>query len=152
MRNLKNIALIAAFALTGSVFAATSSTPAGYDGATLTIAGISTTARSVSFTVPSTTVTITSGYLRPSAVYTVTVPVTNTTDRKITVSAAPTVTGTGAGLVTVSGGGTLTDLSPNTEGVMNYTVTMTSAADAAAFAGKSVTLTFDISATSTSIN
>ncbi|GAA4001638.1 hypothetical protein GCM10022631_10230 [Deinococcus rubellus] len=152
MRNFKNIALIAVLALTGSAFAVTSSTPTDYDNATLAVTATGATAQNVSFTVPSTSLTITTGYMRPSATYTVTVPVTNTTDRKITVSAVATPTGTGASLVTVTGGVTLTDLAPGADGVLTYTVNTSASASAADFAGKSVTITFDISATSSSIN
>ena len=151
MRNLKNIALIAVLALTGTVSAA-SSTSSDYDNATLAVAATGVTAQNVSFTVPSTSVLISSTFMRPAATYTVTVPVTNTTDRLITVSAVPTVSGSGTALVTVTGGTTLTDLAPGAEGVLTYTVTTSASASVSDFSGKSVTITFAISATSTSVN
>ncbi|GGR36012.1 hypothetical protein [Deinococcus ruber] len=151
MRTLKNIVLLSVLALSGSVFAATS-TAVDYDHATLAVTASGTTAQNVSFTVPATAVTITSGYMRPSASYTISVPVSNTTDRKITVSAAPTVTGSGASLVTVSGGTALTDLAAGSDGSLTYTVTTSASASAADFAGKTVTITFDITATSTATN
>ncbi|ULH17468.1 hypothetical protein MF271_20645 (plasmid) [Deinococcus sp. KNUC1210] len=151
MRTLKNIVLLSVLALSGSVFAA-SSTAVDYDNATLAITATGTTAQNVSFTVPSTALTISSAYMRPSASYTVAVPVTNTTDRKITVSAAPTVSGSGTSLVTVSGGTDLTDLAAGATGTFTYTVTTSASASAEDFAGKSVIITFDISATSTSTN
>lgn len=151
MRNFKNIALIAALALGSSAFAV-GSTPLDYDHATAVVVASGTTAQSVSFSVPQTTVAISSGYMRPGATYTVEVPVTNTTDRKISISADSVLSGDGAALVTLSGGAAVDDVMPGETATLSYTVILSSAADAAAFAGKSVTLTFTINAASTSTN
>jgi hypothetical protein len=152
MRKLKTMALLAVLALPGSAFAAVDSAPAGYDDATLAVTATGSTAQNVSFSVSSTAVTITPDFMRPSSTYTVTVPVTNTTNRKITVSATATPSGTGASLITVTGGAPLTDLAPGATGNLTYTVITSASASATDFAGKSVTITFDISATSTSTN
>jgi hypothetical protein len=149
MRNFKNVLLTAVLALsTGAL--AVSSNPVDYDHATLAVLATGSTAQNVSFSVPSTALTISTGFMRPATTYTVTVPVTNTTDRIITVSATSATSGTGASLVSVTPSGSPVDLAPGASGTLTFSVMTSTSLSATDFAGKSVTLTFDISAVSTS--
>lgn len=145
--------LLALALLTSGAALAETSTPVDYDHANLIVTATGNTAQAVSFTTPSSSLTIRgdNGYLRPGASYTVTVPVTNTTDRMIDVTTATSVSGSGTDLVTVTPvTSTLTALAAGASGNLTYTVTVADATDAAAFASKAVTITFTLSGSSTS--
>ncbi len=151
MRHFKQLALVTALSLSSAAFATATSTPLTYDTATLAVTATGSTAQAVNFTVPSTSVSISDGYLRPGMTYTITVPVTNSTDRAIDITSDFDVAGTGAGLVTVTPiMGSITGLVAQSNGTLTYTVRMTDAQDAAAFAGKGVTVTFTLTGSSQS--
>ena len=95
MRHFKTVALISAL-IVGSAFAIKPSEPTGYGTAESSVTATGTYASAVSFTLPNGLLTIPKKQVRPGASFTVTIPVTNTTDRPITVTAGP-VTGTGVG-------------------------------------------------------
>lgn len=143
MRNIA-FALLTAFALAGAAQAA-DSTPVDYDHATLTVMASGAYGEAVNFTVPSTTVQLGSGLLRPGATYTVSIPVTNTTDRPITVSVTNAVVGgTGAGLVTLTGGTTSAVVAPNAVGTLTYTVSLDPTLSPAATSSKTVSIEFNL--------
>lgn len=87
MRHLKNIALLTALTLGGAASAAVDSTSSSYGSAYTDITTTGTYQKAVSFSVPNSTLTIPSTQVRPGADFTVTVPVTNTTDHTITITA-----------------------------------------------------------------
>jgi len=126
MRNLKTSLLIAALALSNAAFAV-GSTSTGFGTATSSASASGTYASIVSFTIPTASLTIPSNQVRPGASFTVTIPVTNTTDRTITVTPSA-VTG-GASNVTVS-----TPLAHDiaTGASFSFVYTVTFAADSAA--------------------
>ncbi|AFD26981.1 hypothetical protein [Deinococcus gobiensis] len=86
MRNIKNIALLLTFALSTAATAITS-TSTGYGSATASVTASGTYASNVSFTLPAASLEIPSAQVRPGATFKITIPVTNTTDRKVTITA-----------------------------------------------------------------
>ncbi len=86
MRNFKSIALIAALALSNAAYAA-DSTNTDFSNAESTTTASGTYATAVSFTLPNASLSIPSQQIRPGASFTITLPVTNTTDRAVNISA-----------------------------------------------------------------
>ena len=86
MRHFKTVALISAL-IVGSAFAIKPSEPTGYGTAESSVTATGTYASAVSFTLPNGLLTIPKKQVRPGASFTVTIPVTNTTDRPITITA-----------------------------------------------------------------
>lgn len=84
MRHFKTVALFSAL-VAGSAFAV-DSIPAGFGSATSSVTATGTYASAVSFTLPSATLAIPTKQVRPGATFTVTIPVTNTTGRSITIT------------------------------------------------------------------
>lgn len=135
MRHFKTVALFAAL-VAGSAFAVESSTPTGYGTATASVTATGTYASAVSFTLPNATLTIPTKQVRPGATFTVTIPVTNTTDRSITITPGDV---TAPGNVTVTNTSGPVAILAGDAGNLVYTVTF--ADDAASYA----TLTGDVS-------
>lgn len=128
------------------------STQTDYDNATMSLNADGTFSQAVSFSIPSTAITLSAGQIRPGNSFTVSVPVTNTTDRDIDVSVvnqAPT--GTGAAHLTVSGVSTTATVKPGEVATLTFTLAFDSATDAAQ-AGQSIKVVFDVSATASANN
>lgn len=146
MRHLKSVALSALLALTAPALAE-SSTQTDYNNASMSLTASGTFAEAVSFTIPSTTVTLDSQQVRPGNSFTVTIPVTNTTDREIRVKAVVSgQTGAGADHLTVTPGNDEQTIAPGTEAELTFTFTFDGSTDAAQ-AGKGVSVTFNVTAT-----
>lgn len=154
MFNTRKSALVIAalLSLGAPALAGTSSTQTDYDNAALSLSADGTYAQAVSFSVPSTAITLTAQQIRPDNSFTVSIPVTNTTDRDIDVSVvnqAPT--GTGAAHLTVSGVSTTANIKPGEVATLTFTLTFDSSTSAAQ-AGQTVSVVFDVSATASANN
>ncbi|AXG98115.1 hypothetical protein DVJ83_01870 [Deinococcus wulumuqiensis] len=154
MFNARKSALVIAALLTlaAPALAQTSSNQTDYDNAILSLSAAGTYAKAVSFSVPSTTVTLKAEQIRPGNSFTLSIPVTNTTDRDIDVSAvAKTPTGTGAANLTVSGVSPTATIMPGEDATLTFTLTFDSSTDEAQ-AGQTVQVVFDVSATASANN
>lgn len=144
MRTLKTFALLTA--LTCSAAFAVDSMPTGYGSANTTVTASGTYASAVSFTVPSASLNIPTPQVRPGASFTVTVPVTNTTDRSITVSAG-TIGKPGNATVVPTVG--TASIASGATGNLMYTITFdTDSAQAATLTG-TADFSFQVLATDT---
>ncbi len=90
MRNFKTLALITALTLSAAI-AQSTSTSDGFGNAEATATASGAYASAVSFTLPTASLSIPSQQIRPGATFTITVPVTNTTDRAVNISAGDVV-------------------------------------------------------------
>lgn len=153
MFNAKKSALVIAALLSFAAPAfAVDSTQTDYDNASMSLSAEGTYSQAVSFSVPSTAITLTAQQIRPDNSFTVSIPVTNTTDRDIDVSVvnqAPT--GTGAAHLTVSGVSTTANIKPGEVATLTFTLTFDSSTSAAQ-AGQTVSVVFDVSATASANN
>ena len=153
MFNAKKSALVIAALLSFAAPAfAVDSTQTDYDHAALSLSADGTYAQAVSFSVPSTAITLTAQQIRPGNSFTLSIPVTNTTDRDIDVSVvAKTPTGTGAANLTVSGVSTTATIKPGDDATLTFTLTFDNSTDAAQ-AGQTVQVVFDVRATASANN
>lgn len=133
MRNLKSLILMTAFALSTAGYAATS-TSDGFGNAEATAEASGTYATAVSFTLPSANLSIPSQQIRPGATFTITIPVTNTTDRKVDISAG--TVGKPANATVVNTTTSFPDVAAGATVPMVYTITFdTDSGDYTSFAG-----------------
>lgn len=140
-----NIAVLLTTLLALSTANAAGSTSTGFGAATSTMTATGTYASAVSFTIPDATLIIPAAQVRPGATFKVIIPVTNTTDRAISIEAG-TVTNGNTGLTVLAGANCDT---VTAGAVCNLEYTLTFAADsagAAAFGGTDVSVTFAINA------
>ena len=143
MRILKMATLTCILAL--STAHAATSTSTGYGAATSAVAASGTYASAVSFTIPDTTLTIPGAQVRPGATFTVTIPVTNTTDRAISIEAG-SITNGNTGLTVIAGANCDT-VAQGTVCNLEYTLTFANdSAGAATLGGTDVSVTFAINA------
>lgn len=146
MRDFKSVALAALLALTTPALAATSE-QTDYNSASMSLTANGTFAGVVSFTVPGTTVTLDSQQVRPGNSFTVTIPVTNTADREITVRAtAGTPSGAGANHLTVTPTNAEETVAVGGTAELTFTFTFDGSTDTAQ-AGQDVKVTFEVTAT-----
>lgn len=153
MFNAKKSALVIAALLSFAAPAfAVDSTQTNYDNASMSLSAAGTYAQAVSFSVPSPTVTLSAEQIRPGNSFTLSIPVTNTTDRDINVSAvAQAPSGTGAAHLKVSGVSTTATIKPGEDATLTFTLTFDNSTDAAQ-AGQTVSVVFDVSATASANN
>ncbi|MCD0157911.1 hypothetical protein [Deinococcus sp. 6GRE01] len=140
-----NMAALLTTILALSTANAAGSTSTGFGSATSTMTASGTYASAVSFTIPDTTLTIPKAQVRPGATFTVTIPVTNTTDRAITIEAGE-ITNGNTGLTIIAGANCDT-VAPGGLCNLEYTLTFANdSAGAAALGGTDVSVTFAINA------
>ncbi|MBZ9750315.1 hypothetical protein GO986_15285 [Deinococcus sp. HMF7620] len=146
MRKFSVLALTTLLLLPSAL--AETSTGDTYDRASMTVTASGAYGEAVNFEVPDTALNLDASALRPGATYTISVPVTNTTDRPIVVTGTSAVTGSYQGNVIVTAvTGSLT-LAPGGTGELQYTIGLPSDAAISATAGKTVTVTFSLEGTS----
>lgn len=140
MRSLTAVALLAALSF-GPAFAA-ASTPVDYDTATVLgeTADVGTFGQALSFNVAAGSVDL--DVMKPGETYTVTIPVTNTTDRDITVSLENVALTSGSGSVASTVPSDDVTITPGMTENLTITVTMKAAADVVA--GSKITLKYDV--------
>ncbi|MFN4253263.1 hypothetical protein [Deinococcus sp.] len=140
-----NMAALLTTILALSTANAAGSTSTGFGSATSTMTASGTYASAVSFTIPDTTLTIPKAQVRPGATFTVTIPVTNTTDRAITIEAG-SITNGNTGLTIIAGTNCDT-VAPGDLCNLEYTLTFASDSVAAATLGETdITVAFAIDA------
>lgn len=153
MFTAKKLALGFAALLTLSAPAlAEGSTQTDYDNAALELTVNGTHAQAVKFSVPSTKISLSAEQIRPGNSFTVSIPVTNTTDRDIDVSVtngAPS--GTGAAHLAVTGDITTATIKPGEMATLTFTLAFDSSTSAAQ-AGQTVSVVFNVSATASASN
>lgn len=149
MRHSHKLALFTALLLTGTSFAATS-TPTDYNTATMDLSASGQAGTAVSFTVPSTTVSIPSSQVRPGNSFTVTIPVSNPTDREIVVTVTDTKSGDLSGKLTVTAVNDSVTIAPGGTGNLVYTFAFDAAAPGdQTIAGQAFSVAFAMSAVGT---
>lgn len=149
MRHFTRLALLAALSLTG-VSLATGSTSTDYNNATMSLTASGTAGTAVSFTVPSASISIPKEQVRPGASFRVTIPVTNTTDREITVSVMAVKSGDLSGKLTVTPVEDTATIAAGARGTLVYTFSFAEAVSGDQdIAGQSFAVTFDLSAVGT---
>lgn len=140
-----NMAALLTTILALSTANAAGSTSTGFGSATSNMTASGTYASAVSFTIPDTTLTIPKAQVRPGATFTVTIPVTNTTDRAITIEAGE-ITNGNTGLTIIAGANCDT-VAPGDPCNLVYTLTFANdSTGAAALGGTAVSVTFAINA------
>lgn len=148
MRQFKSFAVAAALIL-GSTSLAATSVSTSYDQATLQLAATGTAQEAVSFTVPRASITIPGAQVFPGNSFTVTIPVTNTSDRKVKVSVSGVTGGDLAGKLTITPTVDSVELIASSADNLVYTFTLAdSVTGDEAIAGKAFTVTFDLVGTS----
>lgn len=141
MRHFKSTALALGLLLSGAALAVESGT---YNRATMTVTAQGAYGEAVNFTIPSATIALDTKALKPGQLYTVSVPVTNTTDRPIRVSLITLVkTGEAADEATVDATTETTDIEPGQVGNLIFTVQM-SGSGGAGLAGKTLGVQYTI--------
>ena len=148
MRQFKSFTIAAALIL-GSTSLAATSVSTNYDQATLQLTATGQAQKAVNFTVPKASITIPGAQVFPGNSFTVTIPVTNTSDRDITVKVSSVTTGALGDKLTAETTSDTVTIAPNGLGNLVYTFTRAdSMAGDEAIAGKAFTVTFDLVGTS----
>lgn len=147
----KKTAFVILFAALTSALAV-DSTQTDYDHAALSLSAQGTYAQAVSFSIPSTELTLSAEQVRPGNSFTVSIPVTNTTDRAIDVSAvAAAPTGTGASHLTVQAVSAQATLPAGQTTTLTFTLSFDASTEAAQ-AGQTVSVMFDVTAVAAADN
>ncbi len=146
MRNLKIAALVSSLLL-GTAFAATS-TPTDFDTATVSgeSATVGTFGEAVNFTVSTSSIDLT--VMKPGETYTITIPVTNTTDRAINLTLKNVLASAGdssVASIVSSTQATPLQLAAGASGELIIAVTLKGAGDVVA--GDTVTISYDVEGT-----
>ncbi|WP_159065915.1 hypothetical protein [Deinococcus ficus] len=132
MRNIKTLSLMTLLTL-GTLAGAVTSSSNDYDSATVTnqTTALGSFGRTLTFDVSTGEVTLDSaavnGSLRPGETYVVTIPVTNTTDRAITLSLAAVSVTEGSGSVASTVTGEAVTLQAGASGELTISITMAGA-------------------------
>lgn len=148
MRQVKLFALATALLL-GSTSLAATSTPDSYDQATLQLAATGTAQEAVNFTVPKAEITIPGAQVFPGNSFTVTIPVTNTSDREIEVKVSSVTTGALGDKLTAETANDTVTIAPAGTGNLVYTFTLADAVSGdQSIEGKAFTVTFNLMGTS----
>ena len=148
MRQFKSFAVAAALIL-GSTSLAATSVSTSYDQATLQLTATGQAQEAVNFTVPSASITIPGAQVFPGNSFTVTIPVTNTSDRKIKVSVSGVTGGDLAGKLTITPNVDLVELIAGSDDNLVYTFTLADSVDGdQSIEGKAFTVTFNLTGTS----
>ncbi|MFC5847261.1 Hsp20/alpha crystallin family protein [Deinococcus petrolearius] len=153
MRQVKFFAIAAALLLGSTSLAATAtSSSTSYDQATMQLEATGAAQEAVNFTVPNASITIPGSQVFPGNSFTVTIPVSNTSDRDIRVTVSdPGVTGDLAGKLTVTPVKTSADIVAGGSGSLSYTFTLADSVKGdQTIEGKAFTVTFSL--TGTAIN
>lgn len=148
MRQTRIFAIVTVLLL-GSTSLAVTSTSTNYDQATMQLTATGAAQEAVNFTVPSASITIPGAQVFPGNSFTVTIPVTNTSDRKIKVSVIGVTGGDLAGKLTITPDISSAELEANSGDKLVYTFTLAkSVAGDQSIEGKAFTVTFDLTGTS----
>jgi len=143
MRHFKSTALALGLLLSGAAYAA-ESTSLEYNMASMTVTAEGAYGEAVNFTIPNATIPLDTKALKPGQLYTVTVPVTNTTDRPIRVTLKSLDKfGTAANEATVVATTNTVDIAPGLDGILTFTVQMSENTDAG-LAGKTLRVRYTI--------
>lgn len=143
MRNIKTLSLLTLLTL-GTLAGAVTSTSNNYDSATVSgqATQVGSFGQAVSFDVSTGTVALNAGTmgetLKPGETYTVTIPVTNTTDRAITLSLANVAVTEGSASVAATTFSEAITLPAGASGELTISVTLASASDVVASTSVSV--------------
>lgn len=149
MRHFTKLALLTALSLTCASLA-TGSTSTDYNNATMSLTASGTAGTAVGFTVPSASISIPGSQVRPGASFKVTIPVTNTTDREITVSVMAVKSGDLSGKLTVTPVKNTATIAAGAAGTLVYSFSFAEAVPGDQdIAGQSFAVTFDLSAVGT---
>ncbi|ADY25667.1 hypothetical protein Deipr_0500 [Deinococcus proteolyticus MRP] len=131
---------------------ADSSVSTDYDNASLSLTAAGTYAQAVSFSVPRTAITLSAAQIRPGNSFTVSIPVTNTTDREIDVAAvAAAPTGTGAAHLKVTAQSASATLPAGGQTNLTFLLSFDDSTDVSQ-GEQTVSVVFDVSATAAASN